>query len=576
MTVARRQTGDVITIFGSTGTGKTKLSVELALAISSDPARFGGYTGAEVISCDSMQIYKGLDIITNKATEEEMSGVKHHLLGFLDPAQSGEEESTYDVTKFVEDTDCIAEGLVGEGKVPIVCGGTTYYCQHLLFPGRLITTSGGGGEGEAAEEVDLGSDPAYQKLSEEEKGLLAQVSTGNSAKVDLATRAANDPELGMQLWKLLNKIDPAMAVRWHYKDTRKVGNSLRVYKETGRPHSLWIAEQDAQQQQQQDETQQDNVAGGADGVQGVSDYRKLLLWLWCDPPILRKRLDDRVDEMVRRGLEAEVREMRNIAKRMLDDIVSSSASANYQSGIFQTIGYRQFAEYLDRLETLPTANVITTKQQQRWFDKATEDTKTATRQYAKSQLKWVQNKLIPEVRRAQAASLSSDVELYLLDASNVEQWEEKVRQPALQVLSAFLKGEELPNPAKVSNPTAAQEYLYSGRTANQALSKLQKDETAKDGIGGEGLRTIQANKMFTCEVCTFDPTHPVLVREVDRETHRKGRHHRNNVKRKMSAEEKEKRIKDKIAQGERVRALRQQLKDWPKVEEGESSKHEQN
>ncbi|SPO20748.1 related to tRNA isopentenylpyrophosphate transferase [Ustilago trichophora] len=512
-----------------------------------------------------MQIYKGLDIITNKATDEEMSGVKHHLLGFLDPAQSGEKESTYDVTKFVEDTDRIAGELVGEGKVPIVCGGTTYYCQHLLFPGRLITTSGGGGEGEAAEkEVDLGSDPAYQKLSEEEKGLLAQVSTGNSAKMDLATRAANDPELGMQLWKLLNKIDPAMAARWHYKDTRKVGNSLRVFKETGRPHSLWIAEQDAQQQQQQDETQQDNVAGGASGVQGVSNYRKLLLWLWCDPPILRKRLDDRVDEMVRRGLEAEVRQMRNIAKRILDDIVSTSACANYQSGIFQTIGYRQFAEYLDRLEILSTINGITTKQQQQWFDKATEDTKTATRQYAKSQLKWVRNKLIPEVRRLQAASLSSDVELYLLDTSNVEQWEEKVVEPALRVVSTFLNKEKLPDPVEISNPSAVQQYLYSGRTPNQALSKLQNHPTYSDPNGGEGLRTIQANKMFTCKVCTFNPSHPVLVREIDRESHQKARHHRNNIIRKISPQEKELRIKLKIAQGQKLTAQRQQSKHLPK------------
>lgn len=71
---------------------------------------------------------------------------------------------------------------------------------------------------------------------------------------------------------------------------------------------------------------------------------------------------------------------------------------------------------------------------------------------------------------------------------------------------------------------------------------------------------IEANQMFTCETRTFDPQHPVLVREVDRETHRKGRHHRKNVKRKMSAEEKEKRIRDKIEEGQRKRALRQQVK----------------
>ncbi len=77
-------------------------------------------------------------------------------------------------------------------------------------------------------------------------------------------------------------------------------------------------------------------------------------------------------------------------------------------------------------------------------------------------------------------------------------------------------GETLPHPTEVSNPEAAREYLYSGRTPNQALSKLP-------GEGGEGARTIEANKLYTCEVCTFDIAHPVRVRLVDRGTHEKGR-----------------------------------------------------
>lgn len=515
-----------MTIFGSTGTGKTKLSVDLALALSQHP-----YSGAEVISCDSMQIYQGLDIITNKATPEEMQGVPHHLLGFLDPATS--EGEAYDVTRFVEDTNRIAERLVGEGKVPIVCGGTTYYLQHLLFPGRLITS---GAPSEGGEKVDLESDPVYKQLSEEEKELLNQVSTSSSGKVDLATRAAADGELSMRLWKLLEKVDPVMASRWHYRDSRKVANSLRVYRETGQPHSQLIAQQDASHA---------GPASTDSGGEGVAGYRKLLFWLWCDPPILRARLDDRVDEMVSRGLIDEVKEMRRIAKNMLDE-----SSASYQSGIFQTIGYRQFAEYLDKLEKLGEGS-------KKDWEQAVEDTKTSTRQYAKSQLKWVQNKLIPEVRRAQAQLQSGDVQLYLLDATDPSKWQTSVLDPALSTLHSFLNHQPLPDPSGISNPTAAQQYLLSGRTANQALTKLGgKDEDGE----GEGVRTIEANKLFTCEVCTFDPTNPVLVREVDREVHRKGRHHRNNAKRRMSGEEKERRIAEKVREGERVRALRQQLK----------------
>ncbi|KAJ9476995.1 Leucine aminopeptidase 2 [Pseudozyma hubeiensis] len=526
----------VITIFGSTGTGKTKLSVELSLAIASDPARFGDYKGAEVISCDSMQIYRGLDIITNKATVEEMKGVPHHLIGFVDPEKEPEGGS-YDVTRFVSDTNAIVEELRGRGKVGVVCGGTSYYLQHLMFPGRLIASKA---EGEG--EVDLTEDPLYQGLDEEQRDLLDQVEAGNSGKLDLAAKAAVDPTLSTKLWQVLERLDPSMAARWHHRDARKIANSLRVYKETGRPHSYWIAQQDSR-------SSNPSVTASPAPVEkrGVSGQRKLLFWLWCDPPTLRQRLDSRVDDMVRRGLESEVVEMRSIARTVLNDVV------NYQSGIFQTIGYRQFADYLDRLSSLTSSS-----SRQKAFDKAVEDTKTSTRRYAKSQMKWVQNKLIPEVRRAQAAvGEGGEVELYLLDATDVDQWDEKVFAPALDVASRFLKEEELPNPATISNPAAAKEYLFGGRSANQALTKLGPAKSDK----GEGELTIEANKLYTCQVCTSDPSHPVRVREVDRETHTKGRHHRNNVKRRTSNADKEAAIREKIEQGEQVRAARLALKE---------------
>lgn len=541
----------VIAIFGSTGTGKTKLSVEIARAIGADGGqRYGGYAGAEVISCDSMQIYKGLDIITNKATEGEMQGVVHHLIGFVDP--EGEAEGgSYDVTRFVADTNRIARELRGEGKVPIVCGGTTYYLQHLLFPGRLISSQPS--TEEAREDaVDLSADPVYQRLQAEQRELLQQVSVGSSAKLDLAAKATADPTLAMQLWQLLEQVDPVMAARWHYRDARKVANSLRVYKETGRPHSHWIAQQDLQHTLSTPPRSSHDAADA-----GVSSSRKLLFWLWCDPPVLRKRLDDRVDEMVQRGLEAEVREMRTIAKSMLDDVVERTNS--YQTGIFQTIGYRQFAEYLDRLEALSSSSQEEERAQ--WFGKAVQDTKTATRQYAKSQLKWVQNKLVPEVRRAQAVlAQSGQVELYLLDATDVSVWDDKVLTPALDVVSRFLCSNPLPHPTTISNPTAAAQYLYSGRTPNQALSKLGCAAAGDDAGAGEGARTIQANMLYTCPVCSFDPAHPVRIRSVDKAAHEKGRHHRNNVKRNMSPHEKEQRIRDKIEIGRALKALRDRLK----------------
>lgn len=76
---------DLIAVIGTTGVGKSQLAIELALALPGlrNSSQDGPKT-AEVINADSMQVYEGLDIITNKVTVEEMKGVKHHLLGFLD------------------------------------------------------------------------------------------------------------------------------------------------------------------------------------------------------------------------------------------------------------------------------------------------------------------------------------------------------------------------------------------------------------------------------------------------------------------------------------------------------------
>lgn len=105
----------VISVVGSTASGKTKLSVELA-------KKFNG----EIVSADSMQIYKGMQIATAKPTEAEMSGIPHHLMDFL-PA-----DKTYSVAMFVKDAgECIAD-IYSRSKLPFIVGGTGLYVDSLL------------------------------------------------------------------------------------------------------------------------------------------------------------------------------------------------------------------------------------------------------------------------------------------------------------------------------------------------------------------------------------------------------------------------------------------------------------
>lgn len=105
----------IVAVVGPTATGKTRLSVELAL-------RFGG----EVVSADSMQIYRGLEIGTAKPTAEEMRGVPHHLVDFLDPAQP------FSVADYVHLASEAIADIRDRGRLPVVVGGTGLYVSSLL------------------------------------------------------------------------------------------------------------------------------------------------------------------------------------------------------------------------------------------------------------------------------------------------------------------------------------------------------------------------------------------------------------------------------------------------------------
>lgn len=106
----------VIAIVGPTSSGKSDLAVLLAQKIE-----------GEVISADSRQVYKGLDIATGKITKREMKGVRHHLLDVANP------KKTYSVADFKKDAMIAIDNITSRGKIPIVCGGTGFYIDALLL-----------------------------------------------------------------------------------------------------------------------------------------------------------------------------------------------------------------------------------------------------------------------------------------------------------------------------------------------------------------------------------------------------------------------------------------------------------
>ncbi len=111
-----KQNRSVIVVAGATASGKSDFAVELALKMN-----------GEVISADSRQVYKGLDIGTGKITEEEMKGVPHHMLSVY---EVGQEVS---VARFARDANPIIDDIFSRGKTPIICGGTGQYIDALIF-----------------------------------------------------------------------------------------------------------------------------------------------------------------------------------------------------------------------------------------------------------------------------------------------------------------------------------------------------------------------------------------------------------------------------------------------------------
>lgn len=105
----------VIVVAGPTASGKTALAIELAQKL-----------GGEIVSADSMQIYRGMDIGTAKATLREQAAARHHMIDVADPAEN------YSVSRYVDEAALCCEDILARGKVPVICGGTGLYIDSLL------------------------------------------------------------------------------------------------------------------------------------------------------------------------------------------------------------------------------------------------------------------------------------------------------------------------------------------------------------------------------------------------------------------------------------------------------------
>ncbi len=165
----------IIIICGPTASGKTALAVECAKLLNS-----------EVISADSMYIYKGLNIGTAKPTIKEMQGVKHHVIDVVEPNE------TFTVSDYKNIAKPIIDNLISQNKIPIICGGTGFYINSILYD---LSYGNGQGNPEIREK--------YKRLA---------IEHGNQ-----------------YVYSILEKYDPESAKKLHFNDLKRVIRALEIY-----------------------------------------------------------------------------------------------------------------------------------------------------------------------------------------------------------------------------------------------------------------------------------------------------------------------------------------------------------
>ncbi|KAI5983855.1 IPP transferase-domain-containing protein [Pisolithus albus] len=417
----------LVVICGATGVGKSKLGVELALGLVN-----GGHSkwrGARIINADSMQVHTGMNVTTNKISPAERMGIDHLLMDFKKP------EEQYLVGQWVHDAVQAINETHNRNEVPIVVGGASYWIQHLLFSNRLASDGPHSLPGDSDRFRSAIPERFISKLSPDLLDLFDHLP-------EHAPSATSDPDRASLLYKLLQTLDEKVAARWHWRETRKVLGALRIIREQGQTPSEIINEQAS--------------------TPLFPRYRTLCFCLHAEQSVLDRRLDERVDDMIKNGLLQEIRELYEYGRTSADlgaGLRDEHDRDDFTLGIFQSIGYKEFYKLIS------DPHVSEGK-----FADAVEQTKHSTRKYAERQVAWLWNKLLPAIHSvtAQCGGKSSVAALYILDTSGKlavghkehvfdvsslalgESWISNVFQPARTIMNAFLNEEELPDPMTLS------------------------------------------------------------------------------------------------------------------------------
>lgn len=274
----------LIILTGPTAVGKTALSIRLAKKM-----------GGEIVSADSMQAYKYMDIGSAKIRKEEMEGVPHHLIDILDPSDE------LNVFRFQELAKQAMEGIYAREHIPILTGGAGFYIQAVLY------------------DINFSQEEDHTAIRESLENLAAEKGNG-------------------YLYECLKKKDPASAKVIHPNNQKRVIRALEFFELTG----MTISEHNKTEREK------------------PSAYKSCYFVLNDERGRLYEKIDERVDSMLKAGLLAEVKKLKDMGYNR--NMVS-----------MQGLGYKELLSYLDGECSLEEAIYMI---------------KRDTRHFAKRQLTW--------------------------------------------------------------------------------------------------------------------------------------------------------------------------------------------
>ncbi len=278
----------LLLLVGPTGSGKTATAIELCQMLD-----------GEIVSADSMQIYRGCDIVTAKPSAAEQTAARHHLIDICDPRE------TYSAARWADDARRAIDDIASRGKTPIIAGGTGFYIRALLDP-----------------------------------DLVAPVPPNPELRAELETELAAH---GKQwLHEKLRSLDSAAAARLHFNDVHRVMRAIEVVDGGRRTAGGGRREADGGRREAGSGRREADGSQLSDQLPPASCFLPSVFGLAVPRETLYLRLETRVDAMLAMGALDELR-------GLLESGVPTDAPA------LQGVGYRQLLPALDDPSQLPAA-----------------------------------------------------------------------------------------------------------------------------------------------------------------------------------------------------------------------------